>query len=163
VTMGGTEAIVLEQLQALRRSLARIDAHRTTLAGRLPLGAAALERLDDADLVRIEALMKKFEQFVDDLRRVARGVLLLAAEDVEGRSHRQLLDRLASLGVIGSAEAVVKLIALRNRLTHDYSSAPDKQAAMVNALHEKAGTLAPLLAGIEDYVRRNGLLPTAAP
>jgi hypothetical protein len=163
VTMGGTEAIVLEQLQALRRSLARIEAHRTALAGRLPLGAAALERLDDADLVRIEALMKKFEQFVDDLRRVARGILLLGAEDVAGKSHRQILDRLAGLGAIGSAEVVVELIALRNRLTHDYSSATDKQAAMVNALHEKAGTLAPLLAGIEDYVRRNGLLPTAAP
>jgi hypothetical protein len=40
--------------------------------------------------VRIEALIKKFEQFVDDLRRVARGILLLAAEDVEGKSHRQL-------------------------------------------------------------------------
>jgi hypothetical protein len=33
---------------------------------------------------------------------------------------------------------------------------------MVNALHDKAGTLAPLLAGIEDYVRRNKLFPTAA-
>jgi hypothetical protein len=70
------------------------------LAGRLPLEAAALERLGDADLVRIEVLMKTFEQFVDDLRRVARGILLLAAEDVAGKSHRQILDRLASLGAM---------------------------------------------------------------
>ncbi len=144
------ERLVREQLDGLRRSLARIEKHRAALAARLPLDAAAIESLGDADLVRIEALMKKFEEFVDDLRRTSRGLLLLSAEDVDGKSQRQILDRLASLGAIATSDEVIELITLRNRLTHDDPSAPGKQAAILNTLHERSGTLGPLLAGIDD-------------
>lgn len=154
------EIVVAEQLRSLRRSVTRIEAHRAVLASIPPIDAIELGGLGDTDLVRVKALMKKFEHFVDDLRRLARGLLPLSAEDVGGKSHRQLLDRLASLGAIASAEAVMALISLRNRLTHDYPSAPDKQAAILNALCETSAELSPLFDRIEAFVSQSGLLPT---
>lgn len=77
--------LVQEQRLALRRSLVRIDAHRTALAGILPLDGRRLARLDDAELMRIEALMKKFENALH-VSSAALGPLLARIERFIERS-----------------------------------------------------------------------------
>ena len=99
-----SRALFLEALATLGRSVRRLEGHRDALRPIMPLDAERLGKLDDPALTRIEAMLKKFDQTVDELRRRAfRGVLILAAEPVEGMSVRQMLERLATLGAIPSA------------------------------------------------------------
>jgi hypothetical protein len=124
--------LFLSALRMLGRSAARLERHHRALAPLMPLDASRLESLDDPALTQVEAMLKKFDQFVDDLRRRAfRGVLTLAAEPVETMNQRQVLERLETLGCIASVRAFLSLLTLRNRLAHEYPNQLDVQASSV--------------------------------
>jgi hypothetical protein len=148
---GDSRRLLLEALEMLGRSARRLEDHRRTLAPLTPLDAGRLEGLSELELTRVEAMLRKFGQMVDDLRRRAfRGVLVAAAEPVEGMNVRQMLERLAALGAIPSAESFIAIMDLRNQLAHEYPKRPDLQAAQVT----KAWRAIPELLGFLDGVRR---------
>ncbi len=115
--------------------------------------------LEEPALTHVEAMLKKFDLFVDDLRRrVFRGVLTLAAEPVESMSQRQVFERLETLGCVASVEAVLKMLELRNSLAHEYPDRLDVQAATVTKAWRAVPDLLTMLQQVRDYVVRTGLV-----
>ncbi len=151
--------LFLRALDMLGRSAERLEFHRRVLAPLMPLDAERLASLGEPARTHVEAMLKKFDQFVDDLRRRAfRGVLTLAAEPVETMNQRQVFERLESLGCLDSVQAMLRMLDLRNRLAHEYPDQPDRQATAVTDVWQAIPELLAMLGTVRDYVVRTGLV-----
>ena len=118
-----------------------------------PMEPGTIGALPIADDDALFAFLKRFELFTDTiLRRVLRPTLELAREDVAEMSNLDVLFRLETLGGLADADRFSQIIALRNRLTHEYPMSDADRAARINAAYASTAVLLEDYAGLKDFI-----------
>lgn len=98
--------------------------------------------------------MKRFEQMVATLQDQAfKAIAIAEAEDLSGRSRRDVTELMERLGAIDSAARFRELAVLRNRLAHVYPEDPARQASNLNAASVGTNDLLNATKRLRDFAR----------
>lgn len=134
-------------LAAMRRSLDQMQRLLPVTPGQLKAMT-----LEDAD--RVAAFLKRFENLVEvSQRQLFRASLVLAEEEHQHISARQVRDRLGGLGLLAEPDDWKLIVEARHRTAHVYPSGDDRAADALNAAFAQAERavqlIAPMLAEVE--------------
>lgn len=151
--------IVVEAIAAAQTVLASLE----RLAGDSRLGfpptKQSLATLSEDDSVRIQGFLRLFEQLHQlTERKLFRGLLLLAGEDIDALSVRNMIDRLEKIGAIADAETWRLLGKVRNSLAHDYPTNAALHAERVNEAFAALPALAACARAAIGYIESEKLL-----
>jgi len=142
-------------LETCDRLGAGLSASMARVSALFPMRPEALETLCVQEDDALYAFLKRFELFADAvLRRVLRPALAFAREDVAEMSNLDVLFRLETLGGLSDAEAFSQIIALRNRLTHEYPMPDAERVERINAAHDASGVLLEAYAGLVRFIEQ---------
>lgn len=156
--MTPTARLFAENIAQARRVAARLEKSLARLTPHLPLTDETLDALDDGGQEALDAFLKRYEQLADLIEnRLFRGLALLEGEDLTDKSKRDITMLMEKLGVAENAAAWTACSILRNRLAHDYPTAPGDRASRINQAHAGAALLLNTLRGVEARVRSRGL------
>jgi hypothetical protein len=133
----------------------RIDYALERLKGRFPLSGGDWQNLDDETVADIDQLLFRYSKLQDAVgQRLFPAILLLGGEFIDEETFIDKLNRLEKLGAIPSAEQWLQLRQIRNRMTHEYPDAPERNAQNVNQVVDSLTTLNTHLAAAEDFATR---------
>jgi uncharacterized protein YutE (UPF0331/DUF86 family) len=158
VTPGGDLANALDDAEriaeALRRSLAR-------LAPSFPFDAARVAGQDEAARTETDAFLKRFENLVNHLQdQVWRRIVAEEGlRDPATMSRRDILDYMEKLGVIASADDVLDVVRVRNRLSHLYPTDAERQAGQLNRAYAAAERALAALTSARSWAAARGISP----
>jgi len=144
-----------EALQATDRIAGRLRASISALAHVLPLSEESA--IAEAEQERIDAFLKRFEQFQDMLsRRLIRTLLIAVGEDITGFSARDAYERMETLGGLDNAKRFLTIAKLRHALTHEYPMSEARQRERLNRTWGYAPVLLDEFEALRRYAARVG-------
>jgi uncharacterized protein YutE (UPF0331/DUF86 family) len=133
----------------------RLERSRNALASTFPLAGPAITAMAPETEDDVDAFLKRFEQLVgaiqDDLFKA---IAVLGSEDIRALARRDVAELMERLGALPSAAVFRTLVAIRNRLAHNYPDDPDRQARNLNEAFAAVPDLLAAYAAIRQYLQR---------
>jgi len=130
----------------------RLHQHRLEYAlgqlhGKFPITATQWQNLDDETIADIDQLLFRYNKLQNAVgQRLFPAILMLGGEWRDDETFIDKLNRLEKIGAIPSADRWSEIRRIRNRKTHEYPDAPERNADNVNqvvdSLHDLRKTLA---------------------
>jgi hypothetical protein len=118
-----------------------------------------LDEVTDADEERLDALLFRFSSAFSMVQdHLFKSIAIVEGEDISSSSRRDVANLMEKLGAIPSSGDITALSALRNKVSHVYPDHPEKQAEILNGIHQNAETLLGVMRDLSAYVVRKGLL-----
>ncbi len=115
-----------------------IQRARMALRDRFPLGIDAMRTLEDRDVELLDQMIYRFTKMQDSLaRRFLPSSYSLLEGSTDPVPFLDILNRLASLGVLPSVELWQFFRNLRNNLAHDDPESEEQTVATLNQLNER--------------------------
>ena len=132
----------------------RIDYALEQLSGKLPLTAKQWENLDDETVADIDQLLFRYNKLQDAMgQRLFPAILLAGAEWRDDEAFIDKLNRLEKLEAIPSADQWMELRSIRNRMTHEYPDAPERNAENLTKVVDSISPLKYALTQAEAYAQ----------
>ncbi len=150
-----TARLVREALESTRLCLAALERSLRQVGELLPATAGELARMGPEDADRIAAFLKRFENLVEVSRKqLFRSALVMAAEEHEHVSARQVRDRLGKLKLLAEPEEWAAVVEARHRVAHVYPSGDARAADALNEAYRQARAAFRLISPIPDALER---------
>jgi len=125
------------------------------LADKFPMTGRAWQELDDETVADIDQLLFRYIKLQDAMgQRLFPALLQISGDWREDESFIDKLNRLEKLRAIPAADRWLESRSTRNRMTHEYPDAPEKNAANVNAVIESTRFLKESLAQAHQYAEK---------
>lgn len=141
-------------LKECRLHQRRIDYALGQLQGKFPLTASQWEDLDDETVADIDQLLFRYNKLQDAMgQRLFPAILQLGAEWHDDETFIDKLNRLEKIGAIPSAEQWNEIRVIRNRMTHEYPDAPERNAENLQKVVNSISGLKETLAQAQDHAR----------
>lgn len=159
---GPAQAIFRTNLEATWLVGRRLAYSVTSVAGLFPVDPDRLYRIGDAEEEKIDALLFRFSSAFSMIQdHLFKSIAIVEGEDIAESSRRDVANLMEKLGAIRSSREITTLSALRNKVAHIYPDHPDKQAEILNGIHENAAVILEVMRDLSDYVARKHLLENA--
>lgn len=137
----------------------RLAYSRASVAGLFPMDPDRLDRITDAEEEKLDALLFRFSSAFSMVQdHLFKSIAIVEGEDISSSSRRDVANLMEKLGAIPSSGDITALSALRNKVSHVYPDHPEKQAEILNGIHQNAETLLRVMRDLSAYVVRKGLL-----
>lgn len=126
-----------------------LDAHT-------PISAASLTAVSRQYVRTLDQFVYRFCKLQDTAgHQLFPALLRVLQEPVQEWSVRDRIYRLEQLRILPDAQAWDHIRAVRNRLTHEYPDAPERQAAVLNLAWNTAPSLIDITEKVADHARKN--------
>jgi hypothetical protein len=137
----------------------RIDYALGQLGGKLPLTGQQWQNLDDETVADIDQLLFRYNKLQDAMgQRLFPAILMTGAEWRDEEAFIDKLNRLEKLEAIPSADQWMEIRSIRNRMTHEYPDAPERNAEnlarVIDSISQLKNTLAQAQAYAQDLSTR---------
>jgi hypothetical protein len=153
------QAIFRRSLKATWDVADRLAYSRGSVSGLFPISPDRLDEVTDADEERLDALLFRFSSAFSMVQdHLFKSIAIVEGEDISSSSRRDVANLMEKLGAIPSSGDITALSALRNKVSHVYPDHPEKQAEILNGIHQNAETLLGVMRDLSAYVVRKGLL-----
>ncbi len=137
----------------------RLAYSRASVSGLFPMSPAGLGQITDAEEERLDALLFRFSSAFSMVQdQLFKSIAIVEGEDISTSSRRDVANLMEKLGAITSSSDITALSALRNKVSHVYPDHPEKQAEILNGIHQNAEVLLAVMRDLSAYVDRKGLL-----
>ena len=148
-----------EAIAGCERLIDQIEGSSDRISALVPLDAPSLRSLAIEDWDTLYAFQMKF-LLLQDLanRRLVRGFLAMAGEEIGGLSLRQTIDRAADLGVIADRDDWLQLTAVRNLLVHEYPVDLDQFAIRLDDAWSRCERLITNVQKLIDALQRSEMI-----
>ena len=154
-----SQAIFRTGLEASWNVGRRLSYSRSSVAGLFPMSPDRLDRITDAEEERLDALLFRFSSAFSMIQdHLFKSIAIIEGEDISTSSRRDVANLMEKLGAIPSSGEITALSALRNKVSHVYPDHPEKQAEILNGIHQNAEVLLGVMRDLSAYVVRKGLL-----
>jgi hypothetical protein len=121
----------------------------------LPLNAARLRGLNDAQVAIVDQFVGRFAKLQDAIgTKLLPMVLELTKEQGELEAYLDKLNRLEKIGALPSVDEWLELREMRNAFAHDYPEDSELQAAILNRAFVAADRLLEILQHIKKFASR---------
>lgn len=118
-----------------------------------------LDEITDGEEERLDALLFRFSSAFSMVQdHLFKSIAIVEGEDISSSSRRDVANLMEKLGAIPSSGDITALSALRNKVSRVYPDHPEKQAGILNGIHQNAETLLGVMRDMSAYVVRKGLL-----
>lgn len=126
------------------------------LAAHMPVSAVSLATANTQRVRTLDQFVYRFSKLQDTAgQQLFPALLRVLQEPVQEQSVRDRLNRLEQLRILPDAAAWDQIRAVRNRLTHEYPDAPERQAAILNLAWQAAPALISITAQVADQARKS--------
>ena len=147
--------LVREALAATRPCLAALQRSLQQVSGVLPATAGALARMSLKDADRVAAFLKRFENLVEVSRKqLFRAALVLAGEEHEHASARQIRERLGELELLSEPNEWAEVVEARHRAAHVHPAGDVRAADALNEAYRQARAALHLIGPMPDELER---------
>lgn len=154
-----SQAIFRTGLEASWNVGRRLSYSRSSVAGLFPMSPDRLDRITDTEEERLDALLFRFSSALSMVQdHLFKSIAIIEGEDISTSSRRDVANLMEKLGAIPSSGEITALSALRNKVSHVYPDHPEKQAEILNGIHQNAEVLLGVMRDLSAYVVRKGLL-----
>ena len=125
----------------------------------VPDSAAAIDAWTDETREGFHALSRMLEQLQDlTARQILRGTFVLLNENPGEMSAKTLYRRAAKLGALPDEDDWLRLASIRNTLTHDYPTNPERQIVQVQRAYGVVDELTATVEYVLAFIERERLL-----
>lgn len=153
------QSIFRTSLEATWNVGRRLAYSRASVAALMPMSPDRLDRITEAEEERLDALLFRFSSAFSMIQdQLFKSISIVEGEDISTSSRRDVANLMEKLGAIPSSSDISALSALRNKVSHVYPDHPEKQAEILNGIHQNAEVLLGVMRDLSDYVCRKGLL-----
>lgn len=154
-----SQAIFRTSLEASWNVGRRLSYSRSSVASLFPMSPDRLDRVTEAEEERLDALLFRFSSAFSMIQdHLFKSIAIIEGEDISTSSRRDIANLMEKLGAIPSSGEITALSALRNKVSHVYPDHPEKQAEILNGIHQNAEVLLGVMRDLSAYVVRKGLL-----
>jgi hypothetical protein len=132
----------------------RIDYALKQLKGKQPVTAAQWSELDDETIADIDQLLFRYTKLQDAMgQRLFPAILQAGMDWQDDESFIDKLNRMEKLQAIPSADQWMELRDIRNRMTHEYPDAPERNAENLAKVIDSISQLKDALSQAQAYAQ----------
>lgn len=122
----------------------------------LPINEEKYYSIDNNLISYIDQYIFRFSKLQDVIgQKLFKEILMLADEDVEKMTFRDILNRLEKLELINSRYAWLKLRELRNSVAHEYPTSDSESIEALNELFNVKNEIIEVLNKCSDFVAKH--------
>jgi hypothetical protein len=155
--------LFLDAFKAVHAVARRLRHSQEDLASLMPLDAARMESFGNAEHMRLDAFIQRFQSAQDILdAQVLRGLLALEEVDLTGKTPRDVSNLLEKYEIIESAAEWRDFRDLSTTMAHEYPDKPDVQVDRLNHAYAAIDELVAVINRVRERVTAKGLADLSA-
>lgn len=121
----------------------------------LPFTKDNVTQLSDEDVSHLDQYVFRFSKLQDAIgRKLFKAVLNWQGENTDGKSLRDIFNRLEQLDIVENYDSWNKLRIIRNDISHEYDEGTQELAGKLNKLFESRSSLESYLKNIIVFVKQ---------